>query len=97
MKIKNIVFDIGNVVVKWAPFEAIQSVFSDQGPAKLYQQMWPAWIDLNLGKLNENEIVAIYQDLLSLPKRQIIQLMHELTKDDQQVASSLIIYFKTGG
>ena len=60
MKIKNIVFYVGNMLVRLAPFEVINSVFPEFEPEDFYQKMRSIWIDLNLGKLTENEAISHY-------------------------------------
>ncbi|HEV2524194.1 MAG TPA: HAD family phosphatase [Gammaproteobacteria bacterium] len=77
MKIKNVIFDIGNVLVRWAPHEVIASVFPQFNPSDFYHRMYPIWIDLNLGKLSEEEAIIHYQNLFSLPGKDFIKLMHE--------------------
>ena len=32
MKIKNIIFDVGNVIVRWSPLYIIESTFPEHGP-----------------------------------------------------------------
>ena len=78
MIIKNIVFDVGNVLVRWAPLEVIKTVFPQSNPSDFYQKMHPIWIDLNLGKLSEKEAIERYQKLLDLPKESLNRLMLEL-------------------
>lgn len=58
MKIKNIVFDVGNVLVRWEPFEVINSVFPEFEAEDFYRKIYPTWIDLNLGKLSEDEAIS---------------------------------------
>ncbi len=77
MTIKNIVFDLGNVLVKSLPYEVIANLFPNYDPIKFYANRRPVWIDLNLGKLNENQAIEIYQQQLGIEKQQIIQLLHQ--------------------
>ena len=74
-RIKNIVFDIGNVLVRWAPHEAIQFIFPEQDPECFFQQLRPIWLELNLGKLSEEQAVNLYHTQLNLPKDKLIDLM----------------------
>lgn len=50
MAITNVVFDVGNVLVRWAPYEAIQMVFPEQDPKAFYQQLRPIWLGLEPGE-----------------------------------------------
>ncbi len=76
--IKNVVFDIGNVLVKWDPFTVISSIFPEQDPQAIYQKMYPAWLDLNLGKLSEPQAILIYQQKLNTSIEKINKLLFEL-------------------
>ncbi len=38
MQIKNIVFDIGNVLVTWQPDKVVKSVFPNENPKEFLQQ-----------------------------------------------------------
>ena len=74
---KNIVFDIGNVLVKWSPRDIIQTVFSDNpDPRLLVEQFFknPLFYDLNLGKITEKEAAIIYSRDLNLP----LSVMHTI-------------------
>lgn len=89
MKIKNVVFDIGNVLVKWSPYEVLEQLFPQKGAKELYQQMRPIWIDLNLGKLTEQEAILGYQDLLNVPEKQLADLMQLLKTSQTSLPGSL--------
>ncbi len=78
---KNIIFDIGNVLVKWAPKEVVVKLFSnhpdhDDLTFKLFKS--PTWFDLNKGKLTEAEAVQIYNQKLGVPLKKLQELMHEV-------------------
>ena len=60
MKIQNVIFDVGNVLVRWSPLEVIESIFPNYKPQELYQKMRPIWLDLNLGKKNHYQEVYNY-------------------------------------
>lgn len=77
MAITNVVFDVGNVLVRWAPYEAIQMVFPEQDPKAFYQQLRPIWLDLNLGKLSEEEAINTCVKQLQMPEEKIKLLMHK--------------------
>ncbi|MGD0466378.1 MAG: HAD family phosphatase [Gammaproteobacteria bacterium] len=94
MKIKNVVFDVGNVLVRWVPYEAINKVFPGDDPIKLYEQLKPTWIDLNLGKLSEQEAILIYQNKLNVSEKQITQLMLELKTSQTLIPGSLELLHK---
>lgn len=89
MKIKNIVFDIGNVLVKWAPFDVIKSVFPDSDPEGFFKAMYPVWIDLNLGKVSELEAIELYHQQLKFPKDKLVQLMYAFKTGQTPIPGSL--------
>lgn len=65
--IKNVVFDIGNVVVRWAPLEIVRLTFGNIDSAEekvksIFQS--DTWLDLNKGTISESEAKLQYQQLL---------------------------------
>ena len=68
--IKNIVFDIGNVLVRWSPIDIISTVFKENANSQALAQKFfksPLFYDLNLGKITEEEAVLLYAQELDLP------------------------------
>lgn len=66
--IRNVVFDIGNVLVRWAPVEIVRLTFGESGDN--HQQArsiftHPLWAALNRGELTESEAKAAYQETFS--------------------------------
>ncbi|MEZ8287082.1 HAD family hydrolase [Vibrio splendidus] len=68
-QIKNVVFDVGNVIVRWSPLEIAHLTFGSlvdlEGRARLIFQS-AIWSDLNKGFLTENEAKLRYQQELDL-------------------------------
>ena len=89
MKMKNIVFDIGNVLVRWAPLEVIKSVFPELEPKDFYRKMYPIWIDLSLGKLTEDEAIERYHKELGWPKDRLARLMLEFKLNQKPLDGSI--------
>ncbi|MBY0461907.1 MAG: HAD family phosphatase [Alphaproteobacteria bacterium] len=78
--IKNIVFDIGNVLVKWAPHDIVNKVFPNHpNTFELNQKIFksPAWMDLNRGKMTEKEMVLIYNKELGISLPELEYLMEQ--------------------
>lgn len=78
MQVNNVIFDIGNVLVRWSPLDVVKNFFPDDDShqeltLKLFKS--PVWFDLNLGKLTENEAIEIYSQQFNLPKAQFDELM----------------------
>lgn len=65
--IKNVVFDVGNVIVRWAPLEIIRLTFGDvEQPEAMAKNVFMSdiWLDLNRGFLTEQEAKLRYQEEL---------------------------------
>ncbi|CAM3612859.1 Alpha-D-glucose-1-phosphate phosphatase YihX [Vibrio aerogenes CECT 7868] len=63
-QIKNVVFDIGNVIVRWSPVEIIRLTFgSAVSPESMAQSIFqsPVWLNLNKGLISETEAKLQYQ------------------------------------
>jgi putative hydrolase of the HAD superfamily len=88
--IKNIIFDIGNVLVKWQPAEVVKIVFPDEDAARLTQLIFksPAWLDLNMGKMTENEIIQIYHQTLGIDIAKLNKLMQMIKESMLPVEGS---------
>ncbi|AIW13856.1 HAD family phosphatase [Vibrio tubiashii] len=62
--IKNVVFDVGNVIVRWAPLEIVRLTFGNvEQPEALAKKVFMSdiWLDLNRGFLTEIEAKHRYQ------------------------------------
>ncbi|MDF5615361.1 HAD family phosphatase [Vibrio parahaemolyticus] len=77
--IKNIVFDIGNVVVRWAPLEITRLTFGDspsiEEKAKSIFQS-DIWLNLNKGLLSESGAKAEYREVLGLTELECERLFY---------------------
>ncbi|MDK1286251.1 HAD family hydrolase [Pseudoalteromonas umbrosa] len=63
-QIKNVVFDIGNVVVRWSPQEIIKLTFPESDSCEqLAQSVFGSeiWLDINKGITTEHETQCRYQ------------------------------------
>lgn len=64
MPIKNVVFDIGNVLVTWNPLKIVTDFFQEY-PDKvtLTKDLFKSetWLDLNKGLITEREAISIYR------------------------------------
>jgi putative hydrolase of the HAD superfamily len=68
--LKNIVFDIGNVLVRWSPNDIVATVFNNEADlTELAQKFFksPIFYDLNLGKVTEEEAIQLYSQELDFP------------------------------
>ncbi|WCE30920.1 HAD family hydrolase [Vibrio sp. SCSIO 43137] len=77
--IKNIVFDIGNVVVRWSPLEIVKLTFGDNEPieeqAKAIFQS-ETWLSLNKGVISADDAKAQYQKNLGLTELECERLFY---------------------
>jgi putative hydrolase of the HAD superfamily len=83
MTVKNIVFDVGNVLVKWAPDEITAKAFpGEPSPENLSQRIFksPIWYDLNLGRLSEVESIKLYNQQLGISIGELEKMM-DIVKD----------------
>lgn len=89
MNIKAVVFDVGNVLVRWEPRKVIQSLFPDRDPASVFQDMRAPWIDLNLGKITEEEAIVRLQKLLDVPQPLVDELIDCLKTSQTPIPGSI--------
>jgi len=77
MKIQNIVFDVGNVLVKWDPIAVISEVFPEEDPGILLKKIVKSdtWYHLNGGKITELEAIQQYHQSLNIPLQQFERFM----------------------
>ncbi len=79
--IKNVVFDVGGVLVRWEPQKVIanvfpESLFSEALTRKFFQSK--TTYNLNLGKLTEQEAIPLYRDELKVDEERLIYLIQAL-------------------
>ena len=93
MAIKNIVFDVGNVLVRWDPQGIVERVFD--GHANLPQLMQEifkheTWLLLNRGEITEVEAIDRYHQLLKIDKKHLQHLVNvvkdSLTPIEESIA-----------
>lgn len=78
MAIQNIVFDVGNVLVRWDPQSIIEQVFPEQeNQVALMQSIFKhqTWYELNLGTLSEKEAIAHYHQRLGLDRYRLESML----------------------
>ncbi|MGE3320001.1 MAG: HAD family hydrolase [Candidatus Berkiella sp.] len=83
MTIKNIVFDVGNVLVRWDPQHIINHVFpNDENAPLLVQNIFrhQTWYDLNLGTINEAQAIDRYHQQLGISQAQL-QILLQVVKE----------------
>ena len=77
--IKNVVFDVGNVIVRWSPIEIIRLTFgAAEDPEPLANSIFQnrIWLDLNKGRITESEAKLQYQQQNNLSAEQCERLFY---------------------
>ncbi|MEZ9061662.1 HAD family hydrolase [Vibrio sp. 10N.261.52.E6] len=80
---QNVVFDVGNVIVRWSPLEITQLTFgniADPEARELSIFQSAIWSDLNKGFLTENEAKLRYQQELDLSSLECDRLFYYVKK-----------------
>ncbi|EPT8450986.1 HAD family hydrolase [Vibrio fluvialis] len=88
MTIKNVVFDIGNVIVKWAPVEISALTFGESEQAKqraklLFQS--EIWRDLNKGHYTEQQAQLQFHSTLGIEPAELETLFHYIKATQQLI------------
>ncbi|MEZ8052103.1 HAD family hydrolase [Vibrio atlanticus] len=78
-QIKNVVFDVGNVIARWSPLEITRLTFGELDDLEtqarsIFQST--IWLDLNKGFLTENEAKLRYQQELDLSSLECDRLFY---------------------
>ncbi len=91
-KVRNIVFDVGNVIVRWDPLEITRLTFMECGDherlAKVIFQS-QTWVNLNKGLISEIEAKTQYQQQLGLSERESEQLFYYVTQTQRLIVGSI--------
>lgn len=72
--IKNVVFDVGNVLVRWSPLEIVRLTFGNDVDAEALAKdlfMSTIWLDLNKGLITEAQAKQRYQSEKALSDSEV--------------------------
>ncbi len=92
MSIKNIIFDIGNVLLKWSPIEIVIKTFPEHhNHQQLTIQLAKSqiWFDLNLGKITEKQAISLYHQVLGIDVIKLEELMFNVKESLIPIEGSL--------
>jgi putative hydrolase of the HAD superfamily len=92
MTYKNIVFDVGNVLVRWDPQGIIDHVFPEHtSPHQLMLNIFKdqTWYDLNLGSINEREAIYRYHQQLGIDATQLEYLLQTVKESLSLISGSV--------
>lgn len=100
--IKNVVFDVGNVIVRWSPPEIIRLTFDKVEPPELLLKsifQSETWFNLNKGFLTESEAKFQFQDNLKLSELECERLFYYIKQTQLLIFGSidLLKRVKTAG
>jgi len=93
-KVRNIVFDVGNVIVRWDPLEIIRLTFVERED---HQQLAKAtfqsqtWIDLNKGLISQTEAKIQYQQILGLSELECEALFYYVKQTQRPIVESIAL------
>ena len=79
--LRNVIFDVGNVLVRWSPAEIINLTFANPSQTDVWIHnifKHETWQWLNLGLMTEAEAQTRYQSLYGLTPRQTARLFYHI-------------------
>ncbi|KJY70744.1 HAD family hydrolase [Vibrio coralliilyticus] len=101
-KVRNIVFDVGNVIVRWDPLEITRRAFvesedHEQLAKAIFQSQ--TWADLNKGLISETKAKTQYQQIIGLSERECELLFYYIKQTQRLIVGSveLIQNIKSAG
>lgn len=98
----NVVFDVGNVLVRWAPVEIMRRALTESDDAQAWAQRFfghPLWRDLNRGRFSEREAQAHYARELEMAPALVESVFHHVkaTQDLVDGTSALLPRLQAAG
>lgn len=94
MKIKNIIFDIGGVLVNWNSKRAINNILPSIDVNEVLEKARPIFKQLSLGQIEQEEAVQIFINLLSITEAESTELMLELVRHQKPIKGTIEIITK---
>ncbi len=98
----NVVFDVGNVLVRWSPVEIMRRALTESDDAQVWAKRFfghPLWRDLNRGLFSEREAQAHYVRELSMEPSLVEAVFHHVkaTQDLVDGTSALLPRLQAAG
>jgi len=80
MAIKNIIFDVGNVLVRWDPQSVVATVFPRHQVESVMEQIFKGepWRALNRGEITEEELIDLCHENFAIERAQLYELMQQI-------------------
>lgn len=100
MPIKNIIFDIGNVMVRWSPIHIIQMTFPQLHAVeqeRLREQIFKSdlWMQLNLGQISEHDAKAQFLNACEHLNSTNINTLFDHIKSSQDLLPGMLELLET--
>lgn len=95
-RIRNVVFDVGNVIVRWSPSLIVESTFGTDSDHDYYLEnifKHRLWKELNLGTYTEDEVINAYLEFVDASREEMQILFHHV-KESQQLISGTVVLIK---
>ena len=92
--IKNVIFDIGNVLVRWDPLTVVAQFFPPPADCQaLTRRLFRSeeWFALNLGKITELELLQLYHQQLGIDLALLQALMQAVKESLLPIPGSFAI------
>lgn len=91
MQNKIVIFDIGNVFVRWAPFDNLRQCFPGIDAEKIWQDIRRDWLDLNRGKMSLDEAFRRFAQTTDLPREGFRQFCDNIMSKATYLADTLAL------
>ena len=100
MKIKNVIFDVCNVIVRWSPLHIIKSAFPKHEPSQhqfYIEEIFRSdiWIQLNLGQISEEEAKLKFISKINSLDKKSADTLFDYIKSTQELIPGTTDIIKT--
>jgi putative hydrolase of the HAD superfamily len=93
LPVRNVVFDFGGVLVRWAPREVVASLFEPSVHERLMQASFQHadWLEVDRGTLNEASTAARVAERTGLPPESIAELLKRARESLAPIPDSIAL------
>jgi putative hydrolase of the HAD superfamily len=94
MSRRNVIFDFGGVLIRWKPQEIIDNFYPDQASREALRELvfqHPDWLDLDAGRLLEEDAIARFAVRLGKPPGEMQALMEHVKESLTPIEESLAL------
>lgn len=97
--VRNVVFDFGGVLVRWAPREVVASLFEPSVHDRLMQESFQHadWLEVDRGTLDEASTSARVAQRTGLPQASIAELLKRARESLEPIPDSIALLRKVAG